>query len=882
MAETLEDRTLLTAFTVLNTNDSGAGSLRDAIEQANANEGADTITFDASLAGQSVVLTDELVISDDLTITGLGADQLNLDGDSDGRIFNVDDRDDLTAITVAISELTLSNGSAETGGAIYNAETLTLMGVNLTGNTSTRYNGAGIYNDGGNLTLGHSYFFGNMTLGGGTLGDGGGIYQSGGSLTIADSEFAGNKADYTGGGIYVSEASNVSITNTIFRSNIARSGGAIRIDLCPFTIRNCVFTENRATDLHGGAIYYYANSYKSVVEDCQFTDNYAGGFGGAVHSFHKQKWYTLEIKTSTFIHNIADADGGAINTLGELIIQECSFYRNVSDESGGAVLCSNTLLISGSTFAENDAGFQGGALSSRGDSLKVYNSTFSENSSYTSGGAISASFTSFVSIVNCTVVSNIANNGGGGISVNQLSFGDEFILSNSILAGNVSGEINGSAFRSNTGSNNILNRSLEGLVDPELRDNGGPTQTHALLFGSSAIDAGNKYAASTARIGIITNDQRGSGYQRVVGENIDIGAYEFRLTQIDFRIVNRETLTSGNGERTVLNENLGSIDEWGDFWLDIWISSPSPAPDLGILSASFDLNYDTTIITATAIEYGSAFTIKQSGTLNDQIGVVENLSAETVLTAVGAERYVLFARIHFESTADDEVDLDLANQNLNPQTPTFFIENSNILFSDGTESDEVQGVDPATQIYANPYDLNDDGAINFNDLLRFAAVYQQKPSESSSDYAWFADYNQDDRVSFQDLLLFASNYGKRKSGPELVTYPENYPDAWNQLLTVAPAPPPSQTATTIQQTTAESLLGATVAEISPQLSPAQQQTLSEIDIKVVDLADETLGRAAAGTIYIDVNAAGYGWFIDTTPAEHSEFSPASDLTLIAL
>ncbi|MEQ9067839.1 MAG: hypothetical protein RLO18_14000, partial [Gimesia chilikensis] len=136
--------------------------------------------------------------------------------------------------------------------------------------------------------------------------------------------------------------------------------------------------------------------------------------------------------------------------------------------------------------------------------------------------------------------------------------------------------------------------------------------------------------------------------------------------------------------------------------------------------------------------------------------------------------------------------------------------------------------------------------------------------------------------NFQDLILFAANYGKRKSGDTPVTYPQNYPDAWNQLLTVALAPAPLQTPTNIKQSTAESLLDSTVAEITPQLPPAQQQTLSEIDIKVVDLANESLGRAAAGTIYIDVNAAGYGWFIDATPAEHSEFSPASDLTLIAL
>lgn len=143
VVESLEDRTLLTAFTVLNTDDSGAGSLRDAIEAANANVGADTITFDASLAlaGKTIVLTDELLISDDLTITGLGANLLTLDGNNNTRIFNIDDDSSSSTITVEISGLTLTNGNSNTvdteladnGGAIFSTENLTIENCIFTG-----------------------------------------------------------------------------------------------------------------------------------------------------------------------------------------------------------------------------------------------------------------------------------------------------------------------------------------------------------------------------------------------------------------------------------------------------------------------------------------------------------------------------------------------------------------------------------------------------------------------------------------------------------------------------------------------------------------------------------------------------------------------------
>ena len=86
LLDPLESRDLLTTYVVDSLPDVSDGnfsaghlSLREAIEEANANPGADTITFDASLAGDTINLTQgELLISDDLTLTGLGADQLTI------------------------------------------------------------------------------------------------------------------------------------------------------------------------------------------------------------------------------------------------------------------------------------------------------------------------------------------------------------------------------------------------------------------------------------------------------------------------------------------------------------------------------------------------------------------------------------------------------------------------------------------------------------------------------------------------------------------------------------------------------------------------------------------------------------------------------------
>ncbi len=82
----MEKRNLLTTFTVINPNDGEAGSLRDAIEQANASVGADTIQF--ALAVDAITVSEQILITDDLTIRGPGAEKLTINGDGD-RVFAV-------------------------------------------------------------------------------------------------------------------------------------------------------------------------------------------------------------------------------------------------------------------------------------------------------------------------------------------------------------------------------------------------------------------------------------------------------------------------------------------------------------------------------------------------------------------------------------------------------------------------------------------------------------------------------------------------------------------------------------------------------------------------------------------------------------------------
>src|SRR5581483_1623542 len=158
--EALEDRLCLSTFTVTNTNDSGAGSLRAALAAAG---NGDTINFAPSLEDQTIALTSgQLNITKNITITGLGANELTVSGSGSSRVFDVS-----SGVTASISGLAIANGLADQGGGVLNAGNLSLSGVALTGNealgdSATTGLGGGIYNEAGaTLAVSHSTFVNN-------------------------------------------------------------------------------------------------------------------------------------------------------------------------------------------------------------------------------------------------------------------------------------------------------------------------------------------------------------------------------------------------------------------------------------------------------------------------------------------------------------------------------------------------------------------------------------------------------------------------------------------------------------------------------------------------------------------------------------------------
>jgi hypothetical protein len=237
--------------------------------------------------------------------------------------------------------------------------------------------------------------------------------------------------------------------------------------------------------------------------------------------------------------------GAGIYNDGSVAITNSSILRNVAAAYGGGVYSSGGLSVTASTIASNSA-LEGGGVNATGSPV-ILNSTIAWNSARESGGGVyffQGLPSNAMNMYNSTVVDNEAdsdqsNDGsGGGIYV---GINGVFNLYNSVLAGNYhinvafgddcDGPVKTHAYNrfGNTSQCQITQVSgayalLNSLDDLGLlQDNGGPTQTIALLAGSNAING----AAATcldANSTPITTDQR--GFPRNVG-NCDIGAYEF-------------------------------------------------------------------------------------------------------------------------------------------------------------------------------------------------------------------------------------------------------------------------------------------------------------------------------------------------------------------
>jgi hypothetical protein len=370
-----------------------------------------------------------------------------------------------------------------------------------------------------------------VTLNGSTVSDnwatsdwesyGGGIHKYDGTLTLNRTTVSGNRVTYTsdpyeavcaGGGVdndggtvtlTISTVSDNQATNCygnwgggIFNHNYWGSGATM-------TITNSTISGNQATGGYywnaGGGIGNYEGTV--MLTDSTVCDNQAAGgeenWGGGINNeaYEEGSVATMTLTNSTVSGN--QATGGYENWGGGI--------SNDAYDGGVATMTITNSTISGNQVTSDYENYGGGIGNYDDATLTLTHSTVSDNQ--VSGGTL---------------------NEGGGIDNDAT-----VTLISSIVANSTSGDCFGPI---SSGGYNLDSDGSCGLAGPgdqsgvnpllgPLQDNGGPTNTHALLFSSPAIDQitiGTNGCGTT-----ITTDQRGVDRPLPPGGDCDIGAYEF-------------------------------------------------------------------------------------------------------------------------------------------------------------------------------------------------------------------------------------------------------------------------------------------------------------------------------------------------------------------
>jgi predicted outer membrane repeat protein len=279
LLEALEDRTMPSTLVVMNNGDGSAGSLRSAIIQANTDAAAgtsDTINFNSSLAGTTIVLT-----QGQLELSGAGTGKITIDarslstpitisGNNSSRIFQVD-----YGVQAELDALTITRGmvsGSNDGGAIFSDGTLTLNNSTLSNNSAPL--GGAIFSD-GTLTLNNSTVANNFAN-----YNGGGVNNYG-QLTLISSTISGNTAgnatstNTNGGGIF--NAGALTISTCTITGNTAANGGGVE-SISVLTVNSSTLTTNRAYN-NGGGIDHQLSSALTVVNSTIFANlaNYGAG-----------------------------------------------------------------------------------------------------------------------------------------------------------------------------------------------------------------------------------------------------------------------------------------------------------------------------------------------------------------------------------------------------------------------------------------------------------------------------------------------------------------------------------------------------------------------------------------------------------------------------
>ncbi|UUO08802.1 peptidylprolyl isomerase [Blastopirellula sp. J2-11] len=314
------------------------------------------------------------------------------------------------------------------------------------------------------------------------------------------------------------------------------------------------------------------------------------------------------------------------------------------------------------------------------------------------------------------------------------------------------------------------------------------------------------------------------------------------------------------------------LNEWDSFWVEVWVNSDRISTQ-GISTAALGMHFVPGLFDATTIEPGAGFQFNSTPTINGETGEITGLEAVATTAGLGSGQRVLLARIRFQPSADGGLSVDSDGI---PFDAFFSVRDAQIQAADTEMLDAQVTALPTTKILPVIYDLNDDGKIDLSDVFVFRDNYLGNTSAVAS----IGDFDLNGAVNTYDLSLLIREIGETRSNVSdaapghFIAYDFNYlSNALSQTPLSVGISPPADDVTSLTPEVVQPVLDAAAAKIADAYSQLGVfNFVITTNFQIVDLPGSQLSYRNNGILYLDIDAAGYGWFVDSTPAQNEEFS----------
>ena len=311
-----------------------------------------------------------------------------------------------SVVDMSLSNTTIVTNNADFGAGVFNdGGTVTVAGSSITSNIAAT-DGGGVYND-RTATLN---VVGSTLVSNRAGRDGGGVYNNdSATASITDATLNGNNAVRNGGGLFNEIVAIANLNNTRFSANTAGDGGGVYNEDGQVVIAGGSLIANVSTGDGGGLLA--TSSAVTTVDGTSVSGNRSGGDGGAFSNDG-----SLTISNSTVASNTADGDGAAIANSSVVSINTVTLSANAAVGSGGAIYNQSVgnVNLAGATISNNTAGADGGGIANVGAGRLTFgSSTLDGNTAGNRGGGLFHSSAVTATITEGTISNNSAVNGGG-------------------------------------------------------------------------------------------------------------------------------------------------------------------------------------------------------------------------------------------------------------------------------------------------------------------------------------------------------------------------------------------------------------------------------------------------------------------------------------